>query len=272
MPRSNHWFYLTCGDHSNPPIIFLHGFMGAGSDWSDIAAQLEHRFFCLLPDLPGHGKTTVPDEWNHMTFQRVAQELLQFIRHLTLDKPVLAGYSMGGRIALYSVLQYPGEFSALVLEGGNPGISDAGKRSDRALSDHRLAEQLREDGIQQFVKAWYDQPLFQSLRTRSTSHAQLLKKRSVNDPKQLAGILSSLSQGRQPDMWNRLPSISIPVLLLSGSDDRRYSEIHMRMAATLQISSVEQITGAGHNAHLEQPDTFALHLMSFLNQHISFEP
>jgi 2-succinyl-6-hydroxy-2,4-cyclohexadiene-1-carboxylate synthase len=45
------------GDQSNPAILFLHGFLGLGEDWSEIAQDLTQDHFCILPDLPGHGQS-----------------------------------------------------------------------------------------------------------------------------------------------------------------------------------------------------------------------
>ena len=90
------WPYQTIGESYLPPIIFLHGFMGSGDDWRPVAEKLASNFFCILPDLPGHGWNRDLSLSQPLDFETVTEGLQQLIDRLKLAPVNVAGYSMGG--------------------------------------------------------------------------------------------------------------------------------------------------------------------------------
>lgn len=93
--------------------MFLHGFLGTGDDWIPIMKAISGSSRCISLDLPGHGKSKLQgyvaanetDEPS-LSFKTVAKALAKLISKLTSVKVVLAGYSMGARIALYMSLKF----------------------------------------------------------------------------------------------------------------------------------------------------------------------
>ena len=49
--------YTVSGDPHRPAILFLHGFLGSSADWAGTISALDERFYCVAPDLPGHGRS-----------------------------------------------------------------------------------------------------------------------------------------------------------------------------------------------------------------------
>ncbi|MCL4217653.1 MAG: alpha/beta fold hydrolase [Candidatus Hydrogenedentes bacterium] len=94
------WHYQARGEHSLPAVVFLHGFMGSAGDWEDIIAPLSDEFYCVAVDLPGHGRTRVDDPAG-ISMESAAASLIDLVDELNLDHFSVAGYSMGGRLALY---------------------------------------------------------------------------------------------------------------------------------------------------------------------------
>ena len=107
--------YEYSGDRSGAPVIFLHGFMGCGDEWNEIVERLP-ELFCILPDLPGHGRSVGDLTVDDCSFESTARSLIDLMDALELDTACLVGYSMGGRIALYTAIEYQQRFSGLVLE------------------------------------------------------------------------------------------------------------------------------------------------------------
>ena len=116
-------------------LVFLHGLLGTKSDWQKVIESLPH-FRCFSLDLPFHGENkavAVED------FEQTAQFLEEQIQHLIKDEPyILIGYSLGGRIAQYYVLQAKvkiGHLKAVILEGVNLGLQSGQEKQSRLVND-----------------------------------------------------------------------------------------------------------------------------------------
>jgi 2-succinyl-6-hydroxy-2,4-cyclohexadiene-1-carboxylate synthase len=122
---------FEAGDRSRPVVLFLHGFLGKGSDWAGVANRLSDEFYCLAPDLPGHGQTHVRGTDDLFTMENTAQGLYELTRQLGSSLYAVAGYSMGGRLALYFAATFPHALKRLVLESTSPGLRTEEERAAR---------------------------------------------------------------------------------------------------------------------------------------------
>lgn len=260
------WPYQSIGNRHCPPVVFLHGFMGTGTDWLNIAELCAESFFCLMPDLPGHGHNIELPISQPLNFDVVVEGLNDFFEQLGLNKVGLVGYSMGGRIAFYTAIRFPHKIKSLVLESSNPGIADEKDRQARAEVDDRRAKTLLSEGIDTFVEQWYDLGLFHTLKRYPQLFAKTKEKRKKNDAQWTAKIIRELSPGRQPSLWEDLDTVSMPVMLMAGALDSKYSEIMTAMSARIPEATVEIMPDAGHNIHLEKPKHFAELITGFLQR------
>lgn len=260
------WPYHLRGESHHPPVIFLHGFMGAGTDWLPLAELWAGQFFCLMPDLPGHGRNTQLPLARPLNFDKIAQGLQTFLQHLHLDRVSLVGYSLGGRIALYAATKFSQKIKALVLESCQAGITGEPIRRDRAAADARQAGFLLTQGMETFVEQWYDLDLFGTLKHRPQLLVEIKEKRKKNDPRWMAKIIKELSPGRQPPLWNKLGSLPMPVMLVAGELDEKYAELMVRMGSQIPEATVEIFPEVGHNVHLEHPERFSEVVQTFLRQ------
>ncbi len=259
--------YSTSGDVGNPAIVFLHGFMGSGDDWSEISTSLEHEFFTVRIDLPGHGRSTGGNPENY-TFAETADSILTVLDNLAIERTaILAGYSMGGRIAIYTAIRHTVRFGTLVLESASPGLKTEAERSERKQVDNTRAEMIADLGMRRFVDLWYDMPLFENLRSYPKKLAQLKGKLESNAPAELAKSLEHAGTGVQPSLWQRLDEIEIPVLLICGELDTKFCAINSEMSRLINRAKLAIVTDAGHNVHLERPDEY-LRLLREFSLHI----
>ena len=230
------------------PLVLLHGFTQTRQSWRRTVAAVGGRYRALAPDLPGHGLAA--ERWP-ASFAACAA----YVRALADGPCVVAGYSMGGRIALYTALALPGVVERLVLVGASPGIADAGEREARRRSDAALADRIEAIGVEAFAAEWGAQPLFagQDERVAAAAHADRLR----NTGSGLAAALRGLGTGVMPPLWGRLGELSIPVVLVAGERDAKFRAIAERMAAALPDARVEVVAGAGHAVQLERPEAVA---------------
>lgn len=266
------WQCQSTGDHHAPPILFLHGFMGTSTDWLAIAQAISERYYCILPDLPGHGSNRDRPLSQPFDLAHLSREVGTILDRLESSKVILAGYSMGGRIALHSALQFSHRIRALILESTNPGIEDEETRRHRAIQDDKRADIMLANGMEVFVDQWYEMDLFRSLKTHPGLVEKVKAQRGLNDPIWMAKVIRELSPGRQIPLWNRLKNLSFPVLLITGELDTKYTALMEKMRGKIPDGTLRIVPEAGHNVHLERPDEFIRLMKDFLehsNEQIS---
>lgn len=257
---------LLLGAPKHPPLVFLHGFMGRGRSWLEIARPLSANFYCILPSLPGHGRHTHGDPSAPLSFDTLTAWLNTLLDNLNLTRVHLVGYSLGGRAALHFACHHPQRLLSLTLESASPGLLDKAEQARRRAEDDARAADILSMGMTAFVERWYAMPLFASLHAHPRRLARIQAAAARNDPRWMARVVSALSPGRQPPLWDCLPTLSMPILLLAGEQDEKYVQITHRMAARLPPhAQVVIIPRAGHNAHAERPARVRAALSAFLS-------
>jgi 2-succinyl-6-hydroxy-2,4-cyclohexadiene-1-carboxylate synthase len=236
---------------SSPPLILLHGFTQTRQSWRRVATALTPRYRVLTPDLPGHGQAA------HRTASFDA--VTAYLRALAPSEPfTLAGYSMGGRIALHAAFTLPLE--RLVLIGAGPGLQDPAERAARRKRDDELADRIEAIGVEAFAREWAQLPLWdgQDERVRAAAHADRLR----NTPDGLARALRGLGTGVMEPLWDRLPELQTPVTLITGERDAKFRALAEQMVQRLPNAQHVVIPGTGHAPQLERPDLVAHQLGS----------
>lgn len=106
---------------NGPALVFLHPSSGYGRIWEWTAVHLRDRFHIYAPDQRGHGQTGKPD--GDYSAQEYAQDLHLFLRVLGIERAVIAGHSLGGRVGQVFAAEHPEQTIALALVGG-PHLSN----------------------------------------------------------------------------------------------------------------------------------------------------
>ncbi len=246
-------------------LVLLHGFTGSASGWGahlDTFARAGYRVIAL--DMLGHGASDAPTDPQRYSIEHCRADILAALAQLGVQQgeAILLGYSMGGRIALYTALS--GFFRALILESASPGLATETERKQRRASDEALAETIERDGILAFVERWERLPLFASQRAMPAAARTLLREqRSRNRPSGLANSLRGVGTGAQPSLHDHLSELTLPVLLIAGEFDDKYWTIARDMALQLPQAELRVVAGAGHTVHLERPDQFDALVLDF---------
>jgi 2-succinyl-6-hydroxy-2,4-cyclohexadiene-1-carboxylate synthase len=235
-------------------VVLVHGFTQTRRSWDAVARQLTPEHDVLALDAPGHGDLA-----------GVALDLWQGARLVAQQggRAVYAGYSMGGRLCLHVALAHPDHVEALVLLGATAGIRDDAERAARRRDDAARATRIEHDGVEAFLSEWLAQPMFASL----PEGARGLDDRLTNTAMGLAASLRLAGTGAQDPLWDRLEELEMPVLLVAGEWDAKFSGVAREMAAAIGVNArVATVAGAGHAAHLEQPAAFAAIVRQFLGR------
>jgi 2-succinyl-6-hydroxy-2,4-cyclohexadiene-1-carboxylate synthase len=220
-------------------LLLLHGFTQTGASWDGVRRALGGRYRALAPDL-GAGP------W---------EDELDRLEALAPAAFALAGYSMGGRLALALALRRPERVRRLVLVSASAGLADRDERVARHASDEALAARIEAIGADAFAREWGAQALFagQPEAVAAAAHEDRMRRSAADHAAQLRG----LGTGIMPPLWDRLGELAMPVTLVVGERDAKFRAIAERMRERLPHAAVVVVPGAGHAAHLEVPGAVA---------------
>jgi len=232
-------------------FVLLHGFTGAPSAWDGVVRALPPDARVARPWLAGHGPAAHAPA---RSFEEEVDRIASVVRAEGLRGAHLGGYSLGGRIGSGLLVRHPELFASATLVGAHPGLSSPEERADRVASDERWATSLETRGLEAFADAWEARPLFASQRqlpdaTRRAHRARRLS----HDPSGLARSLRVLGLGRMPDWSPGLDSVEVPIRLLTGEGDPRFTALAAKLARCLPRATHRTVGGAGHDLVLERP-------------------
>lgn len=214
--------------------FFLHGFLGQKEDWLPLFSHLSFPINAI--DLPGHGKNPM------------AEDIVLATRKKIPAAEYLIGYSAGGRIALELKKRFPHSYGRLILLSTHLGIIDEKERKLRLQQDEKWIEMLHSFPFEEFLKKWYDQKLFHSLKKRPY-FSEIFEKRKMGNPFLLAKFL------KQYSIAKKSPHTPPPgTIFIYGEEDLKYADLYRKLADSYKIYSIEN---AGHAVHIENPKGLA---------------
>ena len=257
------------------PILLNHptGFLAAL--WQPIAERLAAASYDVIAyDARGHGDSDKPEPTDeNYTWQRFVDDLEAVMATLGLRNVPFVGHSMGGGVGLHLAGTKPGLLSRLVviepivMPGGF--VPDETRRNDMASAARRRRTTFasREEMIDQYkdravFQHWQPEllRLYADAGTFDTENGGIQLKCSG----EIEGTVFSHSSSL--NIWDALPNISIPVLVMAG----QRTDGFLAMAAEAVSQRVQdgrflKVPDSGHLAPLEQPDAVADEILAFLN-------
>ncbi|MGB0678830.1 MAG: alpha/beta fold hydrolase [Polyangiales bacterium] len=214
-----------------PPVVALHGLFGSPADYQAVAEPLKQRLHC--PWLQGHGAAghsqvkTQPED----AFAAEVDRLAAMIAALDRGPAVIAGYSLGGRLALGLLARHRRLCAGLVLLSTRLAPTEPAERAARRHSDAQWAAALQQLDAASFAQRWEAQPVFQCPQTPLQARIEATTGRlRAHDPAALARALVDLSLGSMPDFRPALQGDLPPVEICVGAADRKF----VRQAELLQ--------------------------------------
>ncbi len=256
--------YLDSCQEKPETIIFLHGFTQNSNSFSTLPKEITSNYRCLIPDLPGHGKTYVLESPTGFNTPAQIALLEEWLCSLGQNKIHLFGYSMGGRLALQFALKNLAQVQSLILVSTTAGIQEKAINLKRIQADSQLAEKILTMDTVEFLTQWLSQPLFQGIAEQGADFiTQEIAKRLPIQKSGLACSLKYFSTGVMPSVWDQLSDLKIPSLIIAGSRDLKYTKLAHQLI-TLMPKANLMILETGHTPMIESPLLFWQGVINFL--------
>jgi pimeloyl-ACP methyl ester carboxylesterase len=256
-----------------PPLVLTHGFAGPNGGWPPVVYELRSRFRLLLYDVRAHGKTTVPDDASTVTMPQFAADLCGLLDHLGLERPHVAGVSMGGMISAQFACDFPDRLQSLWLcdtTAGNQGdpatahierqMIEVFERTERIVAKHGFAELMQREN---------------RYRREGDPYAAKNKQFTLDEQDQRnldrigrmtdAGfIATNIAVRERPDLTTRTPKIAVPTLISCGEWDMFYP-LAQRDHHLIAGSRFATVRGAAHDSAFYTPHLFKRVYLDFID-------
>lgn len=256
---------------SSPVFVFLHGFMGSPFDFTPLMNHWQRRGKVIGLTLPFHelNKDEVkspPKNFNEVC--EILAKTLDEIYDFYERKIIVMGYSMGGRILMQTLCEYPKlspRIQHAIFHSASPGLRKEWEREERIQKDKALFNAIKKGEKKEwptFFSNWYQSQLFgdlwQNPSARNTLEARLFRQlrsfSGIELKERWQSALNILSVGRQKNLWPKLKNLRMPVSFIYGTRDFKYA--HMAMEAVQNIREHQENVWlksfeGGHAFHLE---------------------
>lgn len=252
-----------------PVFVLLHGFGASLYSWNPVLEPLSQIGTVIAFDRPAFGLTERPLDWegqNPYNPDAQVDLLIGLLDHFGVEQAILVGNSAGGSVAMQATLTHPERVAALILVdpavysgGGSPNWIRPvlGTPQARRLGP-LFARQIQQRGPQLIELAWHDPSLI------SPETLELYKKALQADNWDKALWEFTLAS-RDLNLDEKLDQFSLPVLVITGDDDRIVPTADsIRLAGELPNASLSVIEAAGHVPHEEKPEAFMDAVREFL--------
>ncbi len=243
-------YYETAGE--GHPFVFIHANPFDHNMWLYQTARFSEYFRTIAMDLRGYGRSDKPE--CACSFAEVAEDVLGVCRVEGVTRAILAGASIGAKLAFHLALDRPAMFDALILVGGSAG---RGRSYDSRIAGYRRrgAAGYRREHMEALVAPGF----------AATPRGRYLLDSFLDRTPMLSGeaIARMFEAFDGVDLLSRVSALDIPVLIVNGEHDM--SLPGARETAALLPDVVHRvIPDTGHLCCLEDPAAFDAMVVEFL--------
>ncbi|MEP7129172.1 MAG: alpha/beta fold hydrolase [Chitinophagales bacterium] len=231
------------------PLVFLHGFCEDHSIWNDFITPFAEKYTVLLPDLPGFGKSGLPNQ--PCSIDSYAECIIAMLDAEKISSCAVIGHSLGGYVTMNLAERYGTRLSGFGLFHSFASEDDEAKKKDR----ERVANLVRAKGVTQFVKELYNNLFAEKFKTENEQQINKVKKNGVEISTVEGVAQASLSMRNRRDTIEVLKQATVPVLFIIGKEDKAISpEKTLQQAHLPERSVISLLENVGHMGMLEAPE------------------
>jgi 3-oxoadipate enol-lactonase len=242
--------------------VLLHAFPIGANLWEPQMRTIPSGWRLITPDLRGFGGSTEMDSVSTTAMSDYADDLVDLLDELEVERAVIGGASMGGYATLAFLQKAADRVDGLVLANTRAGADSPEARANRrnmlALLDREGASGVAREMM----------PKLLGKTTRETNPDIEANVRRLIKQQSPIGIRCAIQRMmHRPDSSAVLAQMQVPTLVVTGDEDELIPVDESRaMAAAVKGASLVVIPRAGHLSNLEQPDAFNHALNAFLTK------
>ena len=254
-------------------LLFIHGLSSNLDSWKKNIAGLSSDYRCIAVDLPGYGKSSRSK--TDYSLAEYADILNKMVEKMGLENVVLAGHSMGGQIAIHSVLKYPDSYKKLIL------IAPAGIETFKAEE----AAVMKASYTPAMVVATSDEQVLANYKLNFYSFPEdaqamvddrIAMKSAADFPEYAETVVNNIHAMLAEPVIDRIGEIEVPVLMIFGKNDmlipNKYFHPSESIDSLIETSrekfnniEVRTINEAGHFVNFEQAEKVNKEIRDFLH-------
>jgi pimeloyl-ACP methyl ester carboxylesterase len=242
------------------PVVLIHG-VGLNKEmWGGQVVGLADTYQVIVYDMLGHGASPRPPA--NIDLKGYAEQLLELLDHLHLEKVAVIGFSMGGLIARAFALHFPQRLEALVVLNSVFNRSEQ-QRAGVIERTAQAAEHGPDANAEAALSRWF------SLEYQGANPAQIKALRQTlaeNDPQ---GYLTTYSLFATQDMYRAedLGSLTMPTLIATGElDPGSTAQMARQLAQKIPDAEVVVLEQQRHMMPMESPRLVNRMLLEFLDR------
>ncbi|MBS3809370.1 MAG: alpha/beta fold hydrolase [Desulfobacterales bacterium] len=248
--------YEFFGRKSAPVVVCSHCLSGNINIWDSQIDALKESYSILRYDVRGHGGTSAPE--GDYTVEMLADDALGLMDELGIDKAHFMGISMGGMIGQTMALEYPERLSSLILCDTACQVP----QESIPLWQERIAV-AKQNGMEALADDTMDRWLSPEFQEKYPEAAEKIRGIILNTP--VDGFVGCCRAISGFDVKDRLPQLSMPVLIMVGENDPGTTvEASREIQNQISNSRLEVLPKALHLSNIEAAESFNYSLMDFL--------
>ena len=265
MPRATingvQIYYETHG--TGFPLILAFGIGCSTRLWKDQIAELSRRHRLILWDPRGQGQSESPQDPAKYSIPISAEDLLGLMDTLQISKAYVGGNSLGAGVATVFTLKHPERVAALLLFN-SATCSGLPVRSELKPAWEKHIEIALTRGMQPIVEDLASHPDVWVTAKADPVEMKGIKKEFLRlDPIAYASSVRAILEN--PLRSEQLSGITVPTLVLSAEHDPALP-LMRTVAEKIPNATFVEIKGAGHLSNLDEPETFNLNVVKFLEK------
>ena len=236
------------------PVLMIHGLGGTSNTFQPQMAVLAGRYRVLRPDLPGSGRSTVPDT---LSIGSLVASLAALCAAAGVASAHVVGHSLGTILAQHLAVEHAGLVRSLTLLGALTEPPDAARESQRAR-----AKQARTDGMAPIADAVSQASLSAATKAQNPPVVAFVRESLMRQPAEgYALTCEALAGARAADVR----SVRQPILVLTGADDPvAPPSVARHIAEAAPAAQADILIQCGHWPSVEQAAEVNRRLAAFL--------
>ena len=251
--------YIKAKNNSNKYLLILHGLLGCADNWLPQGKIFSEYFNVLIPDLRNHGNSFHNDS---MSYEDMANDILQLNNYLHLGQISIIGHSMGGKLAMLIALNNPNIIDKLIVIDIAPDkyITDANYKLLNILASIPMNEFKSRDEIRNFIK--HKVPNFREVDL-------VMKNIKLNNQRKYEWKINLDALIKNINILADFPTLHKkfikPVLFLRGEKSNHILPQHYdKIYNYFPNAYIQTVSNAGHWVQVDNTDEFIKYSLEYL--------